>query len=98
LRDGKAMPAFHFHNRGNTAIIGRNAAVFDFGWMQIKGRIAWVLWAIIHVALLVGFVNRLRVTLQWAWRYVTYQVGARLILSYSAVIITLLRGLQLQFL
>jgi NADH dehydrogenase len=81
LRDGKAMPAFHFHNRGNTAIIGRNAAVFDFGWMQIKGRIAWVLWAIIHVALLVGFDNRLRVTLQWAWRYVTYQVGARLILS-----------------
>jgi len=81
LRDGKPMPAFHFHNRGNTAIVGRHAAVFDFGWMQLKGRIAWFLWALIHIALLVGFDNRLRVTLQWAWLYVTYERGARLILS-----------------
>jgi NADH:ubiquinone reductase (H+-translocating) len=80
LRDGRAMPAFRFRNRGNTAIIGRHAAVFDFGWMQLKGRIAWVLWAIIHIALLVGFDNRLRVTLQWLWRYVTYERGARLIM------------------
>jgi NADH:ubiquinone reductase (H+-translocating) len=81
LRDGAAMPPFHFHNRGNTAIIGGHAAVFDFGWMQLKGRIAWFLWALIHVALLVGFENRLRVTLRRAWRYVTYEAGARLILS-----------------
>lgn len=77
---GKPLPPFKFHNRGNTAIIGRHAAVFDFGWMQLKGRFAWLMWAIIHVYLLVGFDNRLRVTLQWIWAYITYERGARLIM------------------
>ena len=80
LRRGRPMPPFKFHNRGNTAIVGRHAAVFDFGWMQLKGRFAWLMWAIIHVYLLVGFDNRLRVTLQWLWAYVTYERGARLIM------------------
>ena len=51
LQDGKPMPPFKFRNRGNTAIVGRNAAVFDFGWMQLKGWFAWVMWALIHVYL-----------------------------------------------
>ncbi len=74
------MPVFVFHDRGNTAIIGRNAAIFDFGKWQMKGFVAWVLWAIVHVYLLVGFDKRLLVTLEWLWLYVTYQRGARLIL------------------
>jgi NADH dehydrogenase len=79
---GAAPPQpFRFRNRGNTAIIGRNAAIFDFGWMRLKGRLAWMLWAIVHVYLLVGFENRLRVSLQWFWRYLTYEQGARLILA-----------------
>jgi NADH dehydrogenase len=80
LADGKPLSPFKFHNRGNTAIVGRHAAVFDFGWLQLKGRFAWVMWALIHVYLLVGFDNRLRVTLQWLWAYVTYERGARLIM------------------
>jgi NADH dehydrogenase len=78
---GRALAPFKFRNRGNTAIIGRHAAVFDFGWMQLKGRFAWLLWALIHVYLLVGFDNRLRVTLQWVWAYITYERGARLIMG-----------------
>jgi len=78
--DGKPPLPFRFHNRGNTAIVGRNAAVFDFGWMQLKGRLAWLMWALIHVYLLVGFDNRLRVCLQWLWAYITYERGARLIM------------------
>jgi NADH dehydrogenase len=81
LRAGTAIPAFRFRNRGNTAIIGRNAAVFDFGWMQLKGRLAWLLWAIIHVYLLIGFDNRIRVAFQWFWAYLTYERGARLIMG-----------------
>lgn len=71
--------AFVFHNRGNTAVIGRNAAVFDFGRWHLKGRIAWFVWAFIHVYLLVNFEKRLLVSLQWIWRYLTKQRGARLI-------------------
>lgn len=79
LRDGSPIPPFRFKNRGNTAIIGRNAAIFDFGRRRMKGWLAWVLWAIVHVYLLVGFENRVLVSVQWLWRYVTYQRGARLI-------------------
>jgi NADH:ubiquinone reductase (H+-translocating) len=80
LAGGKAKP-FHFHNRGNTAIVGRHAAVFDFGWLKLKGRLAWFLWALVHVYLLVGFDNRIRVTVQWLWLYLTYERGARLVMA-----------------
>ncbi|MBK8909654.1 MAG: NAD(P)/FAD-dependent oxidoreductase [Rhodospirillales bacterium] len=79
LIDGVPVPEFRFDNRGNTAVIGRNAAVFDFGKRRMKGRLAWFLWALIHVYLLVGFQKRLLVTMQWVWRYFTYQRGARII-------------------
>lgn len=79
LSHGTPMPAFRFRNRGNTAIIGRSAAVFDFGRRHLKGWLAWILWAIVHVYLLVGFEKRLLVSLQWLWRYLTYERGARLI-------------------
>ena len=78
-RGGPAPGPFHFHNRGNTAVIGRGAAVFDFGRWQMKGGIAWYLWALVHVWLLVNFEKRLLVSLQWAMRYVTRQRSARLI-------------------
>ncbi len=84
LADGTPLAPFRFRNRGNTAIVGRNAAVFDFGWLQLKGRLAWVLWAVIHIYLLVGFENRLRVALEWFWRYITYERGARLIMPARA--------------
>ncbi|KQS81276.1 pyridine nucleotide-disulfide oxidoreductase [Rhizobium sp. Leaf384] len=70
---------FYFNNRGNTAVIGRNAAIFDFGRWTLKGYLAWILWAIVHVYLLVNFEKRMLVTLQWIWRYLTRQRGARLI-------------------
>ena len=73
------MPPFRFHNRGNTAMIGRHAAVFDFGWLQLRGRMAWLLWAIVHIFLLIGFQNRIIVATQWLWSYLTYERGARLI-------------------
>ncbi len=70
---------FRFRNRGNTAVIGRNAAIFDFGRWTLKGRIAWLLWALVHVYLLINFEKRLLVSVQWVWRYITRQRGARLI-------------------
>jgi NADH dehydrogenase len=76
---GRPMEPFRFKDRGNMATIGRNAAVADFGRMRLKGFPAWMLWAIVHVWLLVGFEKRARVTLQWLWRYLTFQRGARLI-------------------
>ncbi len=78
----RPIPPFRYHSRGNTAVIGRNAAIFDFGggW-ELKGWVAWFFWAFIHVYLLVGFEHRLLVSIQWLWRYFTYEQGARLIVD-----------------
>jgi NADH dehydrogenase len=81
IRGAAEPPPFRFHNRGNTAIVGRHAAVFDFGWWRLKGCFAWSFWALIHVYLLVGFQHRLMVAIQWFWRYVTYEGGSRLIVE-----------------
>jgi len=81
IRNGKAAPDFVFHNRGNAAIIGRHSAIFDFGWSRLKGPAAWFLWAFIHIYLLSGFEHRLLVAIQWFWRYLSYDHGARLIVE-----------------
>jgi NADH dehydrogenase len=80
---GTPMPPFRFHNRGNTAVIGRDAAVFDFGRWHLKGRIGWLFWAIVHIYLLTGFDKRVLVATQWLWRYLTFQTGARLITGHD---------------
>lgn len=74
-----AAPPFRFHNRGMTAVIGRNAAIFESGRWKLKGRLAWFLWALVHVYLLVNFEKRMLVSIQWIWLYLTRQRDARLI-------------------
>nr|CAD6409085.1 NAD(P)/FAD-dependent oxidoreductase [Rhizobium sp. Q54] len=87
LTRGQQAEPFRFHDRGNTAVIGRNAAIFDFGTWRLKGRLAWFLWAIVHVYLLVNFEKRLLVSIQWIWRYLTRQRGARLIDENAATFV-----------
>ncbi|MCB1488098.1 MAG: NAD(P)/FAD-dependent oxidoreductase [Bauldia sp.] len=79
LADGTPLKPFRFRNRGDAAIIGRNAAIVDFGRVRLTGRIGWMLWALVHIYLLTGFDNRLLVAIHWFWQYLTYQRGARLI-------------------
>ncbi len=75
----EAPHAFSYADYGNLATIGRRVALADFGWLQLKGFLGWVLWSLAHVYFLIGFRNRLTVALSWAWSYVTYQRGVRLI-------------------
>ncbi|MDW6025282.1 NAD(P)/FAD-dependent oxidoreductase [Mesorhizobium sp. BAC0120] len=76
---GKPAKPFRYINYGNLATIGRKAAVADFGWIRLSGFPAWLLWTFAHLWFLVGFRNRVIVFLDWAWAYVTYDRGARLI-------------------
>jgi NADH dehydrogenase len=71
--------AFEYHDLGNMATIGRASAVADFGWLQLKGYIAWLAWLFVHILNLIGFRNRLIVMVQWAWAYFSYQRAIRLI-------------------
>jgi NADH dehydrogenase len=53
--------------------------VADFGKLHFSGFIAWMMWLVVHLMNLVGFRNRLAVLFQWAWAYITFNKGARLI-------------------
>ena len=79
LIEGKPTLPFKYRDKGSLATIGRAAAVADFGWLKLSGFVAWAFWLVVHIFFLIGFRNRLLVFMQWAWAYVTYERGARLI-------------------
>ena len=77
--DGKTTAPFRFKNPCTLATIGRKSAVIDFGWISLSGFFAWLLWCVAHIYFLIGFRNRIVVALNWAWNYMTFQRGTRLI-------------------
>ena len=81
---GHTAPAFRYRDFGSLATIGRSRAVAQFGRLRISGFIAWVLWSLAHVYFLIGFRNRFVVALNWAWSYITFQRGSRLITGLYA--------------
>jgi NADH dehydrogenase len=78
IRGQKTLP-FRYRDKGSLATIGRAAAGADFGRIHVSGFFAWFAWLAVHIFFLIGFRNRVLVILQWAWAYLTYQRGARLI-------------------
>lgn len=78
LKGEKAAP-FHYFDKGTMATIGRAAAVAKIGPVSLWGYPAWLAWLFIHLLYLVEFENRLLVLIQWAWSYLTFNRGARLI-------------------
>jgi NADH dehydrogenase len=79
LRGKTAEGAFRYWDKGSLATVGRAYAVADLGWLRLSGLIGWLVWTVVHIFYLIGFRNRLVVMLQWAWIYLTFQRGARLI-------------------
>jgi NADH dehydrogenase len=79
LLTGESLLAFRYKNAGTMATIGRRAAVAQVGRLQFSGFIAWVLWLTVHLIWLIGLRNRLLVLTNWAWNYITYDRGVRLI-------------------
>ena len=61
------------------AVVGRSAAVAEVFGLKLKGLPAWLAWCFLHIFYLIGFRNRFIVMFEWAWSYVSYQRGARLI-------------------
>ena len=76
---GEPREPFHYLDKGTLATIGRNAAVAQIGRLRTEGFFAWVLWLVVHILMLIGFRNRVLVMAQWAWTYLRYERGARLI-------------------
>jgi NADH:quinone reductase (non-electrogenic) len=78
---GEPRRAFRYWDKGQLAVIGRGRAVADIRKLHFGGFLAWLIWTFVHILFLIGFRNRVLVMLQWAWSYLTYGRGARLIAS-----------------
>jgi NADH dehydrogenase len=76
---GRKPERFYYWDKGTMATIGRNKAVADLRFVHLSRLPAWLAWLFVHIVFLVGFRNRVLVFLQWAWAYVTFDKGARLI-------------------
>lgn len=77
--------AFQYHDRGTLATIGRHSAVADLPRLKLTGTVAWFLWGVVHLYFLIGFRNRAAVFLNWAWAWLTYARGARLIIGQQDI-------------
>jgi NADH dehydrogenase len=77
--DDRKPQRFWYFDKGSMATIGRNKAVADLKLVHLSGVPAWLAWLFVHIIFLVGFRNRLAVLFQWAWAYLSFNKGARLI-------------------
>lgn len=78
LAGGNLSP-FRYRDPGSLATIGRKKAVVQFRRIRLSGPLAWWIWSLAHIYFLIGFRNRLVVAVNWAWTYVSFQHGTRLI-------------------
>jgi NADH dehydrogenase len=77
--EARPRSQFRYRDKGSLATIGRARAVADFGRVRFGGFFAWTAWLAIHIFYLIGFRNRLLVLASWAWNYLTFRRGARII-------------------
>jgi NADH:quinone reductase (non-electrogenic) len=76
---GKPVPPFRYRDPGSLATIGRSRAVAEIKGLKFTGFPAWVLWSLVHIYFLIGFRRRIFVALSWAWSYLSFERGTRLI-------------------
>ncbi|MDB5644307.1 MAG: FAD-dependent oxidoreductase [Hyphomicrobiales bacterium] len=76
---GRTLGPFAYRHAGDLATIGRKAAVVKMGRVKLTGFVGWLVWSLAHVYFLIGLRNRFVVALSWAWTYLTFQRGARLV-------------------
>ncbi len=78
LRGGERT-RFRYHDKGTMATIGRSRAIAQLRRTHMSGFVAWFAWLVVHIWYLIGFRNRIVVMINWAWSYITYKRGARVI-------------------
>jgi NADH dehydrogenase len=62
------------------ATIGRNAAVAELAGRTFTGFPAWIVWLTVHIFNLIGLRNRFLVLVNWAWDYLFFERGVRLVM------------------
>jgi len=80
MAEKKELKPFSYFDKGTMATIGRNQAVVELRRFKFQGIIAWIIWMFVHLMLLIGFRNRVIVFVNWAWNYIKFNNGLRLII------------------
>ncbi|HEX6419110.1 MAG TPA: NAD(P)/FAD-dependent oxidoreductase [Acidimicrobiales bacterium] len=81
LLEGRPTQPFRYRDKGTMATIGRRSAVAELpGRVRLRGTLAWFAWLGLHLLYVAGLRNRLSVLLNWAWAYLTWDRGPRIIL------------------
>jgi len=77
---GKPANPFRYVDKGMMATIGRRSAVAElpFG-IRLSGTLGWLSWLGLHLVFLIGFRNRVVVLVNWAWNYLRWERGNRVI-------------------
>ncbi|UYQ93745.1 NAD(P)/FAD-dependent oxidoreductase [Chitinophaga horti] len=88
---GETMTAFKYKDLGSMATIGRHRAVAEFLGLKLGGYFAWIVWMVVHLLNLMGFRNKMVVFINWAYRYLTFDRGTRIIIKRGAANIVKLR-------
>lgn len=78
---GRPRTPFLYRDLGQLATIGRSRAICEIFGLKLSGWFAWWVWLLVHIYRLSGFRNRIIVLIQWAWSYMTFTRGARLIVG-----------------
>jgi NADH dehydrogenase len=79
---GRPSQPFRYHDKGTMATIGRRAAITQFpGGLIVRGTLGWLAWLGLHIVYLIGYRNRIVVLVNWAWRYLSWGSGPRVIVG-----------------
>jgi NADH dehydrogenase len=80
ILDADIRRGFRYRDKGTLATIGRRSAVGQVGRLQFRGFLGWIVWLVVHLYYLIGFDNRIRVVMRWAWYYVRLDRPIRVII------------------
>lgn len=77
---GKTTKSFTYFDKGSMSTVGRNRAVLEVRNFRMGGFFAWLGWLFVHMMSLIGFRNKVVVTMGWVYNYFTYDRTLRLII------------------
>jgi len=82
LLRGEPTEAFHYHDKGTMATIGRRSAVVQLAHgARITGTLAWLAWLALHLVYLLGNRNRVATLINLSWRYIAWGHGGGVIVG-----------------
>jgi NADH dehydrogenase len=81
-KDADLRKPFKYVDKGTMATIGRAKAICIIAGLKFTGFFAWMLWCLIHIFFLISFRNKFKVMAEWAWYYLTFRHGIRLITGH----------------